>query len=127
MNPAGVISSAFQFESRYHDVTYFPPEFQKWRDVLHTFTAEGQYGPAQVVVCRNWTLGCSIAVYDSRNIVPDNLDFAWRICFRSGVYKVIKTKAPHNERTCLTVFPHIGSEIVAESRQGVRTIIKMED
>jgi len=127
VNPAGLVPASLQIDSRYRDVDEYPSELQSWMDVLHAFSVKGRYGTVKVVVCRNWPLACNIAIYDSRNIVPDNLDSTWRVCFRSGVYKVVKTQEPYADKTCLTVFPHTGSEIVAESRRGVRTIIRIEN
>ena len=120
-DPAGTGSTTFQPTGTYQELSQLPEGLREWLDILSCFKTEGKFGLATVLVCRAWSLGCNVAVYDSGNSIPENVDEYWKIRLDSGRYKVERSKYP--EQSSLILFPSLNSSIIGESSRGLRTVM----
>lgn len=110
---------------RYQDIDLLDERLQKWLDVLTSYSVPGKFGMAKILICRSWSLAINLAIYDSRESIPDQVDESWKIRLDSGKYKVSPSWYPHQSK--LIIFPSRDARIIGESSHGIRTIVQFKE
>ena len=110
---------------RYHDIDLLDKRLQEWLDALSFYSVPGKFEMAKILACRSWPLGINLAIYDSRESIPDQVDESWKIRLDSGKYKVSISWYPRQSK--LIVFPSRDARIIGESSHGIRTIVQFTE